>query len=205
MNLSEIIKIIDEEFVRDSENVNGIEMTTLYTRTEQVNYYPEDKVGMQEYKRGDIYNLYSISRANINKVDTIKGEIDSYVMLLFLAKRKLQSSQYNSDVQREIMGAKSIEEISNILDKNVAEPIYNIAQHGTSEINLEKENQKFNVFYYNRRDEKVNIVANRELNNACLVIYNFSIRMIEFYKSLEKLGLDRNTELAKRARDIYIK
>lgn len=51
---------------------------------------------------------------------------------------------------------------------------------------------------------KTNIVENRKLNNACLVLYNYSVRMSKFYTSLEKLGIDRYSQLAKMVRDIYI-
>ncbi|EJE7236430.1 hypothetical protein FC820_06585 [Clostridium sporogenes] len=204
MNLYTIIEVIEQEFKRELSKEDGEKVITLVPHLAEVNEYPEAKVELIKKGKSDIYDLYYIFRDDRQKVESIQDKENAYIMMYYLAKNKLESTSYDSNVQRQIIEAESLEDIKRIFQKNLLYKTYGFFGSNKQGINLEKSVDGYNVFYYDKNEIKTNIVENRKLNNACLVLYNYSVRMSKFYTSLEKLGIDRDSQLAKMAKDIYI-
>ncbi|EPY2303527.1 hypothetical protein AAGC94_16510 [Clostridium sporogenes] len=204
MNLYTIIEVIEQEFKRELSKEDGEKVITLVPHLAEFNEYPEVKVELIKKGKSDIYDLYYIFRDDRQKVESIQDKENAYIMMYYLAKNKLESTSYDSNVQRQIIGAESLEDIKRIFQKNLLYKAYSFFGSNKQGINLEKSADGYNVFYYDKNEIKTNIVENRKLNNACLVLYNYSVRMSKFYTSLEKLGIDRDSQLAKMAKDIYI-
>lgn len=171
--LNDISRLLDENFSVVEEN-KTIE-NNIYR---DGNANQETFVELTYYKKENSYVVYLHQRDNkIEKYRMESCDKAINVAVLF-SKSLLEVRNFDSSIQKLILNTKSIKEIETIFyDNDSINNCFSFFERKSGKINIEKnKHSNYNIYYFDG-ENKSYIVEDREMNNACLVLYNFSFKL----------------------------
>lgn len=171
-------------------------------------YYPEVLIKYIYNEKDKKYSILYQQKNDVYLIHNFSKKEQGLIFLYFFCKNKLSKTNYDEEMQFKILKAKSLEEIEDIFEKNVDPKLYSFFSEKDNAIVLEStpEELKYNVTLYTNGDKLI-IVQNRPINNASLVMYNYSVKYEEFLTYTNKLGIFehiRNKEVQNDLKKLYL-
>lgn len=126
--------------------------------------------------------------------------------LYVLARKTWDEPRYNNDVQNKIRNATSEDEIILIFNEQFDTNNYSFFDYKINKLILEKSgNEKYNVLFLDKNQIKKYITKDRKMNIACLVLYNYTFMLEEFYHIANiKLGIDEDNIFFEELKILYL-
>lgn len=200
MDLSSVYKLIDSEF-----KVLQREKDIICVAPVSGENYPETTIKLTLDKVSNNYELLKVVRGNEYKVDSFSDEYKSIVALYIFSKSKLELRKYDANVQNEIENATSLNYIQKIFKTNLDEQYYSFLILKQDRIILEKDtNDRYNVLFLGKSDSKVYIDKSRKLNSAAGVLYNFSFKLMLFYKLIKIMEVKTDSDFIETLKKLYL-
>ncbi len=200
MDLGAIYKLVETEY-----KVIQSEKDVIFVAPISGEAYPEITVKLTFNKVRNHYVLYEVVRGKEYKVDVFSDEYNSVLALYIFSKSKLEVRKYDVNVENEIEGADSLNNVQKILKTHSDEKCYSFLEVKPDRIILEKgTNDRYNVLFLGKNDSKIYIDKSRELNSAAIVLYHFSCKLSQFYELINKLEIKTDSDFIDNLKELYL-
>jgi hypothetical protein len=167
--------------------------------------YPETIVKLTLNEVNNHYELFEVVRGKEYKVDVFSDKYKSVIALYFFSKSKLEVRKHNTNGRNEIESAASLNDIQKTLRTFSDEQYYAFFKLTPNKIILEKSiNDRYNVLFLGKSDSKIYIAESRNLNSATIVLYNFSIKLSQFYDSINKTEVKNDPDFIETLKELYL-
>lgn len=165
----------------------------------------EVSIELINYDNNELNELYFVQRGKKFKRYSIDEYEESTLFLYFYVNKKIFSINYDLEIQNEILASNSLENIKKIFREFFKEKKeYSFLENKADAINLEKNNEnKYNVFILLNDGRKQYFVENRELQNACLVLYNYTIKFSYFDMLISEFDNKIDTNTINKLKEVY--
>lgn len=165
----------------------------------------EVSIELINYDNNELNELYFVQRGKKFKRYSIDEYEESTLFLYFYVNKKFFSINYDLEIQNEILASNSLENIKKIFREFFKEKKeYSFLENKADAINLEKNNEnKYNVFILLNDGRKQYFVENRELQNACLVLYNYTIKFSYFDMLISEFDNKIDTNTINKLKEVY--
>ncbi|MED4054449.1 hypothetical protein P4654_09910 [Niallia taxi] len=167
--------------------------------------YPETTIKLTFNKVSNQYELYEVVRGKEYKVDAFSEEYKSVLALYIFSKSKFEVRKFDANVQDEIEGADSLNDVQRIFKTHLDEKYYSFLELKPGRVILEKgTNDGYNVLFLGKNDSKIYIDKSRKLNRAAVVLYNFSIKLSQFNDLIDVIDVKTDSDFLETLKGFYI-
>ncbi|MGG0738456.1 hypothetical protein [Niallia taxi] len=200
MEFSGIYNLIQTEF-----KVIQREKYSICVAPKRGESYPETTIKLTFNKVSNQYELYEVVRGKEYKVDAFSDEYKSVLALYIFSKSKFEVRKYDANVQAEIEGADSLNDVQRILKTHLDEKYYSFLELKPDRVILEKgTNDRYNVLFLGKNDSKIYIDKSRKFNSATVVLYNFSIKLSRFYDLIDAIDVKTDSDFLETLKELYL-
>lgn len=201
MNKKDLYKLIESEFKIIEKNSSEL----VICRLSEI-YYPEVTVRLTFSEDSKLFSLFSKEKGNEYFIISISDQTEALMALYVLARKTRDEPRYNNDVQNKIRNATSEDEIILIFNEQFDTNNYSFFDYKINKLILEKSgNEKYNVLFLDKNQIKKYITKDRKMNIACLVLYNYTFMLEEFYHIANiKLGIDEDNIFFEELKILYL-
>ncbi|WP_186578006.1 hypothetical protein [Aquibacillus kalidii] len=200
MDINGIYHLIETEFKVIKKENDTISVAPLSEGD-----YSETTVKLTLNEVNNHYDLFEVVRGKEYKVDTFSDKYNSLIALYIFSKSKLEVRKYNTNGQKEIESAISLNDIQNILENYSDKHYYSFFNLKPNSIILEKSaNDRYNVLFLGKGDTKIYITKSRNLNSASIVLYNFSFKLSLFNDAINQIEVRNDPEFIEALKVLYL-
>ncbi|MEI2466820.1 hypothetical protein [Niallia taxi] len=200
MDLNGVYNLIETEF-----KVIQREKNSICVAPKRGESYPETTIKLTFNKVSNQYDLYEKIRGQEYKVDAFSDEYKSVLALYIFSKSKLEVRKYDASVQDEIESADSLNDVQRIFKTHLDEKYYSFLELKPDRVILEKgTNDRYNVLFLGKNDSKIYIDKSRKFNSAAVVLYNFSIKLSQFYELIDVMDVKTDSDFLETLKGFYI-
>lgn len=200
MDIKRISYLIETEF-----NVIKMDKAVIGVAQRGELDYPKTTVKLTLNNEKNHYELLQVCRGKEYIVEGFSDNYKSLIALYFFAKSILEIREYDREVQNQIREATTLSEIQKILNPFSGEQYSSFFILKPDKIILEKSTaDRYNVLFLGERDNKVYITKSRNLNSAALVLYNYSLKIRQFFDLVDKTGVSNDYKFTETLKRLYL-
>ncbi|SFC55445.1 hypothetical protein SAMN05443252_104279 [Bacillus sp. OV322] len=200
MDISGIYHLIETEFKMIKKEKDMICIAPVSGED-----YPEITVKLTLNDANNRYELFEVVRGKEYKVDTYSDKYKSVLALYIFSKSKLEVRKYDTNIQNEIDDAPSLSNIQKIFKTSSDELYYSFFELKPGRVILEKsQNDRYNILFLGKSDSRFYIDKSRKLNSAAVVLYNFTIKLSQFYDLINTLEGKPESEFIETLKELYL-
>ncbi|MCE4048975.1 hypothetical protein [Bacillus sp. Au-Bac7] len=200
MDLSCIYNLIETEFKVIHRESDSICIAPISGES-----YPETTIKLTFNKVSNHYELYEVVRGKEYSVGAFSDQYNSVLALYIFSKSKFEVTKYDENVQNEIEGADSLNNVQKIFKIQLDEKYYSLLEIKPNRVILEKGvNDRYNVLFLGKNDSKIYIEESRKLNSAAVVLYHFSFKLGRFYELIDKMDMKTDYNFLETLKELYL-
>ena len=200
MDINRISYLIETEF-----NVIKMEKDVICVAQLGDLNYLETTVKLTLNKEKNHYELLQVCRGKEYIVEVFSDKYKSLIALYFFAKSILEIREYNREVQNQIRKDTMLSDIQKILKAFSDEQYYSFFILKPNKIIIEKSTaDRYNVLFLGEGDTKIYITKSRNLNSAALVLYNYSLKICQFFDLIDKTGVSNDYNFKETLKRLYL-
>ena len=151
-------------------------------RENEIEFYEDVEIHYILEEKDKIYSFYIVERGKRSKLADYFSEKEMKQELALTIKAFF-GEKVDYSKSKEFDNIKSLEECKKLMDKYIEQEYYSIMNPEVMKINLEKEKEKYSIYFLNDNNEKkyiekyidISFAFSRFYNEACYLKWYFNI------------------------------